>query len=173
MDHAAVGRCLVASDATGFLVVYHRSRGETGVRPNIASNENGFLDLPIRQHRWPQWQARRLPDRAVPLRLVETALLLASLRHLVRPTDDPALPAIRSLAYFLTSLSASERGAVTIATKFGEHWDPAAGGPFVDHSYDALRRSLHRTLERLGRIDVLQLHKTRPQVLASRDLDRA
>jgi hypothetical protein len=47
------------------------------------------------------WQARRLHDRGVPLRLVESALLLGSLRRLARPADLPALPPIRSLAYFL------------------------------------------------------------------------
>jgi len=47
-----------------------------------------------------QWGARRLHDRGIPLRLVESALLLASLRRLVRPADVPPLPPIRSLAYF-------------------------------------------------------------------------
>ena len=77
------------------------------------------------------------------------------------------------LGNFLAGLSAAERGGLTVATKFGEHWDAVAGAPFVDHSYDALRRSLDQSLARLGRIDVLQLHKTRPEVLASRDLERA
>ena len=35
-----------------------------------------------------------------PLPLVETALLLASLRRMIRPPDVPPLPRIRSLAYF-------------------------------------------------------------------------
>src|ERR1700722_4160787 len=45
-------------------------------------------------------QARRLHDRGVPLQLVESALLLGSLRRLIRPADLPPLPPIRSLAYF-------------------------------------------------------------------------
>ena len=45
-------------------------------------------------------QARRLQDRGIPLRIVESALLLGSLRRLIRPADLPALPPIRSLAYF-------------------------------------------------------------------------
>ncbi len=44
--------------------------------------------------------ARRLFDNGVPLELVETALLLASLRRMNRPPDVPPLPRIRSLAYF-------------------------------------------------------------------------
>src|SRR3954470_20638324 len=36
-----------------------------------------------------QWQARRLRDRGVPLRVVESAFLLASLRRLARPSDGP------------------------------------------------------------------------------------
>ena len=47
-----------------------------------------------------QQQARRLHDRGVPLHLVESALLLASLRRLLRPADLPPLSPIRSLAYF-------------------------------------------------------------------------
>ena len=44
--------------------------------------------------------ARRLHDLGIPLQLVESAMLLASLRRLVRPADLPSLPPIRSLAYF-------------------------------------------------------------------------
>jgi aryl-alcohol dehydrogenase-like predicted oxidoreductase len=77
------------------------------------------------------------------------------------------------LGRFLKSLTASERRELTIATKFGEHWDAAKGEPFVDHSLDALKRSLDTSLERLGCIDVLQLHKTTSEVLRSDDLARA
>ena len=45
-------------------------------------------------------QARSWFDRGVSLSLVETALLLASLRRLTRPPGVPPLPRIRSLAYF-------------------------------------------------------------------------
>lgn len=57
-------------------------------------------DSPLRASVQDQRQARRLHDRGIPLRLVESALLLASLRRLVRPADVPPLPPIRSLAYF-------------------------------------------------------------------------
>jgi hypothetical protein len=44
--------------------------------------------------------ARQLYDRGVPLPIVESAFLLASLRRLLRPSDVPPLSPIRSLAYF-------------------------------------------------------------------------
>ena len=62
-----------------------------------------YVDLPetpLRASIQDQWQARRLHDRGVPLRLVECAFLLASLRRLIRPADVSPLPPIRSLAYF-------------------------------------------------------------------------
>ena len=71
------------------------------------------------------------------------------------------------LGDFLRSLTPAERNRLTIATKMGEHWNTARGEPFADHSYDALRRSLDASIERLGRIDILQLHKTTPAALAS------
>lgn len=54
------------------------------------------LSVSLQDHR----QARRLHDAGVPLQVVEFALLLASLRRLIRPADLPPLPPIRSLAYF-------------------------------------------------------------------------
>jgi hypothetical protein len=54
------------------------------------------LSANLQDHR----QARRLHDRGIPLRIVESALLLGSLRRLIRPADLPPLPPIRSLAYF-------------------------------------------------------------------------
>jgi hypothetical protein len=54
------------------------------------------LSANLQDHR----QARRLYDRGIPLHIVESALLLGSLRRLVRPADLPPLPPIRSLAYF-------------------------------------------------------------------------
>ncbi len=77
------------------------------------------------------------------------------------------------IGHFLRSLPPAGRAALRIATKFGEHWDAAAGEPFVDHSYDALSRSLDGSLKRLGRVDILQLHKTTPEALRSPDVGRA
>jgi hypothetical protein len=44
--------------------------------------------------------AYQLQQRRLPLSLIETALLLGSLRRLLRPPDAPALSPIHSLAYF-------------------------------------------------------------------------
>ena len=77
------------------------------------------------------------------------------------------------LGIFLRSLDPQQHRGLTIATKFGEHWDADRNEPFVDHSYDALCRSLDRSLRHLGRIDILQLHKTTPEALRSADLGRA
>jgi len=57
-------------------------------------------DTPLRSSAQDQRQARSWFDRSVPLAVVETALLLASLRRMVRPPEVPRLPRIRSLAYF-------------------------------------------------------------------------
>ncbi len=45
--------------------------------------------------------ARGLLKRGVPLRTVQTALVLASVRRLGRPPEYPRLQPVRSLAYFL------------------------------------------------------------------------
>jgi hypothetical protein len=57
-------------------------------------------DTPLRASVSDQWLARRFHDDGVPLHVVETALLLGSLRRLIRPVDAPRLSPIRSLAYF-------------------------------------------------------------------------
>ena len=51
-------------------------------------------------HLQDQRLALRLFEAGVPLSVVESALLLASLRRLCRPADVPPLPRVRSLAYF-------------------------------------------------------------------------
>ncbi len=74
------------------------------------------------------------------------------------------------LGKFLKTLSPEQRRGVTVATKFGEHWDEERGEPFADHSLTALRKSFDQSVRRLGRIDLLQVHKTTPDVLRSSEL---
>lgn len=57
-------------------------------------------DTPMRVSASDQWMARRFHQDGVPLQIVESALLLGSLRRLIRPLDAPHLSPIRSLAYF-------------------------------------------------------------------------
>ena len=77
------------------------------------------------------------------------------------------------LGHFLKNLTREQRGDAIVATKFGEHWDHEKGQAYADHSYDALCRSLEQSLRRLGSIDLLQLHRTTPEVLRSADLAKA
>jgi aryl-alcohol dehydrogenase-like predicted oxidoreductase len=60
-----------------------------------------------------------------------------------------------------------------VSTKMGEWWDPESGASTVDHTYEALARSIDRSLERLGRIDLLQVHKATAGNLRSADVARA
>lgn len=57
-------------------------------------------DTPLRTNVQDQRTARNWFERHIPLSVVETALLLGSLRRLSRPADVPPLSRIRSLAYF-------------------------------------------------------------------------
>lgn len=54
-------------------------------------------DTPLRASVSDQWLAPRLHDDGVPLPVLEAALLLESLRSLIRPADAPRLSPIRSL----------------------------------------------------------------------------
>jgi len=58
-------------------------------------------ETPMRASLSDQALACRLEKDGVPLEIVEAALLLGSLRRLIRPKDAPSLSPIRSLAYFL------------------------------------------------------------------------
>lgn len=111
-----------------------------------------------------------VPPEAQARQLLETAFTLG-IRYL--DTAPSYGVSEQRLSSFLDSLAPKQRASLTLATKFGEHWNSDTQQPFVDHSYDALTRSLDGSLERLGHIDVLQLHKTTPEILRSRDVERA
>jgi hypothetical protein len=66
-------------------------------------------DTPLRSSPQDQFLARRWHQQRVPLPLVESALLLASLRRMVRPADAPPLSPIRSLAYFQPVITELQR----------------------------------------------------------------
>ena len=60
-----------------------------------------------------------------------------------------------------------------VSTKMGEWWDPANGASTVDHCFESLKRSIDRSFELLGRIDLLQIHKATAENLHSADVARA
>lgn len=57
-------------------------------------------DTPLRPSPQDQALARRMHEQGIALSLIEAALLLASLRRLIRPAEAPPLPPVRSFAYF-------------------------------------------------------------------------
>jgi aryl-alcohol dehydrogenase-like predicted oxidoreductase len=75
----------------------------------------------------------------------------------------------RILGAFLRTLSEDQRRTIFVATKFGEHWT-GDGTTRVDHSYDALMRSLDRSVEHLRDIDLLQVHKASLAAFEGEDL---
>ena len=119
---------------------------------------------------------RRWGFRPAPLPSVEEAQQLLSFAVELGITVFDTAPAYGSsemrTGEFLRTLAPGERQRLTIATKCGEHWDPARESTWVDHSEPALRQSLAGSLELLGKIDVLQVHKTTAEVLRNPGLWR-
>jgi hypothetical protein len=87
-------------------------------------------DTPLRASLQDQRLAQCLFETGVPLSLVETALLLGSLRRLCRPSDLRPLPRIRSLAYFQP-----------VIEELQEH-------PVQDSYLDYLRRKLRSVMDK-------------------------
>lgn len=79
----------------------------------------------------------------------------------------------RRLGRLLSTLAAARRADLFVATKFGEWWDAGSGAITVDHSYDALCRSLDASLAALGQVQLIQLHRPDTAALRSRDVARA
>ena len=113
-----------------------------------------------------------VPSESEALALLEAAFEIGIRYFDTAPSYGDGVSEER-LGRFLKGMPAGQRSQVTVATKFGEHWDRAAGAPYADHSFDALRRSLDASLARLGSVEILQLHKTTPQALASTGVARA
>lgn len=77
------------------------------------------------------------------------------------------------LGKFLKRLTPVERDQVVVATKFGEHWDEDSQDTYVDHSYSALSSSVEKSIELLGKITILQLHKASVHLLSQDEVSRA
>jgi len=117
------------------------------------------------------WGHRREspPPEDAALALLEAAVALG-----IRVLDTaPAYGASEAILGRFLSRPGAARDSLFISTKMGESWDPATGDSSVDHRYDALKASIDASLERLGRIDLLQLHKSTAQALVSPDVARA
>jgi aryl-alcohol dehydrogenase-like predicted oxidoreductase len=113
------------------------------------------------------WGARgeSPPPESEALVLLEKALALG-----IRFFDTaPAYGASEAiLGRFLRKTNAP----VFVSTKMGEWWDPVSGSS-VAHDYHLLKTSINRSLELLGRIDLLQVHKASAGNLQSPDVARA
>ena len=111
----------------------------------------------------------------VPTESEAMALLETALARGIRIFDTAPAYGVseRRLGAFLRNLPPHVRERLVVMTKMGEHWDDAAGTPYVDHGRDALTRSLDRSLALLGRIDVLQLHKATEEVVDHPDVQDA
>jgi hypothetical protein len=72
--------------------------------PTVLALYLSLPETPIRTNVSDHRHDRVLQQRAVPLPVVESAFLLASLGRLIRPKDVPPLSPIRSLAYFLPAI---------------------------------------------------------------------
>jgi aryl-alcohol dehydrogenase-like predicted oxidoreductase len=111
--------------------------------------------------------------RSEPPSEADALLLLAqALEFGIRVFDTAPAYAVSEarLGRFLRGLEPSRRGALLVMTKAGEHWDFESGTSFVDHGRDVLRRSIDRSLELLGRVDVLQIHKATRDVVRDPDV---
>ncbi|MGA8507892.1 MAG: hypothetical protein WB762_19975 [Candidatus Sulfotelmatobacter sp.] len=86
----------------------------------------GLPETPLRPSTQDRRCAHELYDRNVPLPVIESAFLLASLRRLLRPADLPPLSPIRSLAYFQPVI------------------EELLSNPAPDNYLDYLRYKLHR-----------------------------
>jgi aryl-alcohol dehydrogenase-like predicted oxidoreductase len=75
------------------------------------------------------------------------------------------------LGRFLSGLASEVRSGLCVATKFGELWRD--GSAVVDHTYDSLCGSVDRSLDLLGPIHLLQIHKCTSTVLCLSSVRRA
>ncbi len=118
------------------------------------------------------WGIRRSPPPSEEdaLRLLSSAVDLG-----IRWFDTaPAYGSSEAiLGTFLRGCDKTVKDRLILATKMGEQWSGERDESFVDHSYDALCRSIDNSIQLLGRVDLLQVHKATCEVLASKDLRRA
>lgn len=117
------------------------------------------------------WGVKNLPP---PNKEEAQSLIEEAFAHGIRFFDTaPAYALSESILSSALSGGFVDQSVVTIATKMGEHWNFDTGESWVSHSYDDFMRSLDRSINLLGRIDILQLHKADIRSIDSRDVGRA
>jgi len=62
---------------------------------------------------------------------------------------------------------------ITISTKMGEYWNNEEETSYSNHHYSHLAAGIEKSLNNLGRIDLLQLHKANENNILSTDVIRA
>jgi aryl-alcohol dehydrogenase-like predicted oxidoreductase len=109
---------------------------------------------------WPR------PDAALPSAETVHELLTTALDLGVRLVDTaPAYGASEKLLGEFLRAHDPGPDALVVSTKAGEVWT-AEQGSVVDHSVESLQASFDSSRRLLGRVDLLQLHKCSPDVLA-------
>ncbi len=78
----------------------------------------------------------------------------------------------RILGKALKELSAQDRSKITVATKFGEYWNASDNSGFAAHDFETVIKGIDTSLDLLGGIDLLQLHKPSSAVLQSEDFSK-
>lgn len=78
----------------------------------------------------------------------------------------------RLLGVFLAQFTSHPK-ELTIATKMGEHWDLSSGSSRVSHTYADLTASIDASIQYLGSIDILQVHKANKDNVISKDVLKA
>lgn len=112
------------------------------------------------------FQQRRIPNEDQAQQFLDSALSQGITFYDTAPSYGDSE---EKLGRWLKSLTSAQRGQLTIATKFGEHWNKGNNHPYTDFGFSALKKSLNKSMKNLGKIDVLQLHKASLEVLSSKD----
>ncbi|HYD35717.1 MAG TPA: aldo/keto reductase [Vitreimonas sp.] len=71
------------------------------------------------------------------------------------------------LGTWLKTLSPDQRSKLSVATKMGEFWDFKTESSYKQYDFSALKSSIDQSVQLLGTIDILQLHGTTAEVLAT------
>jgi aryl-alcohol dehydrogenase-like predicted oxidoreductase len=110
-------------------------------------------------------------NTSIPSDVDAASLLSAAINAGISIFDTAPAYAVseKRLGSYLKILTSEMRSHLSILTKMGEHWDDHRNLSFVDHSRDALCKSIDHSQALLGKISLLQLHKASENVVAHPD----